>query len=519
NAIGGSIILNNITNDFVGAIHANATYDIEIYNSNSTVLGNVTGVNFQFISAGGSITQIANSSLLISGTTNLTASGNTITLNSPTNNFNGNVSAFAADIALRDSNAIQFGQIRTTGNLTITSAGAISQPSGNVITGGTANFITSGTGVNGNITLDSSTNDFNILTACGTNLTLAEQNNATLNNIFISGTVNITAANVATINSPYSAANTVVSGGTVVTSYQLSTNLTVAGGTANILTGGNVTGSAIRSSGSLISNGSFGSLSLNGGTLYTTSNGTLVRGNLAFGAGSTWNATGPSKANFSMISVNGGVSINSGAILTLTVPGNMSYPEGLTLINQSGSSLISQTSGFSGLPQGSFFTSNNTALQINYNGQAGNYTANSSGNDLIVRLSTRFIDVMTQCLTTTANSSFAGGLKFRVVGGAGNSTVVANVPITIILPANVNYSNTASGRFDNANAANRSITVYTDSNGNATVPIWANENPGPFQVNITQADDTSITNYPFMGVIGVAVQQQSRNRSFVRYMD
>ncbi|MFM7128596.1 MAG: dockerin type I repeat-containing protein, partial [bacterium] len=198
---------------------------------------------------------------------------------------------------------------------------------------------------------------------------------------------------------------------------------------------------------------------------------------------------------------------------------NMSYPEGLTLINQSGSSLISQTSGFSGLPQGSFFTSNNTALQINYNGQAGNYTAASSGNDLIVRLSTRYIDVMTQCLTTTANSSFAGGLKFRVVGGAGNGTVVANVPITVILPANVNNSNTASGRFDNANAANRSITVYTDSNGNATVPIWANENPGPFQVNITQADDTSITNYPFMGVIGVAVQQQSRNRSFVRYMD
>jgi hypothetical protein len=51
------------------------------------------------------------------------------------------------------------------------------------------------------------------------------------------------------------------------------------------------------------------------------------------------------------------------------------------------------------------------------------------------------------------------------------------------------------------------------------VPVWANRNPGPFQANITQTDDASIYNYPYMGVIGVALQRQSINRSYVRYMD
>jgi hypothetical protein len=195
----------------------------------------------------------------------------------------------------------------------------------------------------------------------------------------------------------------------------------------------------------------------------------------------------------------------------------MIYGDGLTLINKTSSGYIS--GNFSGLAQRQKFTSNGAPLQINYNGSAGNYLPNSSGNDLIVRVATGNISVTSTNLTTNANSSFAGGLQFRILGGTNNTTGVANVPVIITLPADVTNCNIASGRFDNANFSNRSITLYTDSNGNITVPVWANNNPGPFQANITQTDDASIYNYPYMGVIGVALQRQSINRSNVRYMD
>jgi hypothetical protein len=79
--------------------------------------------------------------------------------------------------------------------------------------------------------------------------------------------------------------------------------------------------------------------------------------------------------------------------------------------------------------------------------------------------------------------------------------------------------NIATGRFDNANASNRTVTVLSDLNGNISVPVWAGSEPGAFQVNITQSDNSSVNSNPYMGVVGLAVQRQSINRSFVRYLD
>jgi hypothetical protein len=49
--------------------------------------------------------------------------------------------------------------------------------------------------------------------------------------------------------------------------------------------------------------------------------------------------------------------------------------------------------------------------------------------------------------------------------------------------------------------------------------VWAGSEPGAFQVNITQSDNSSVNSNPYMGVVGLAVQRQSINRSFVRYLD
>ncbi|MFM7316761.1 MAG: beta strand repeat-containing protein, partial [bacterium] len=361
----GNITLGNITNGFLGTVTANGT-NLTIWDAVPTkaagniTLGDIRATGFLDVKTpNGTITQ-GLGTVIVGGTTSLLATGN-VTMNMAGNNFAGVITANGTNITIVNVNATALGTVTASGDLTVRSTGgAVTQSGGYLSSTGTANFVTTSPGPNGNITLGNTSNDFNILTACGTNLTLAELNNVTLNNLAISGTVNITAANAATISGSFSPANTVVSGGTVLANGLLTTNLTVAGGAANIQTGGNVTGAAVLSSGNLTSNGAFGSLTLNGGTLYTTSTGTVVRGALAFNNGSVWNASGANKNDFSRINANGAVTIQSAANLTLTAPGsaNLLYSEGLTLINNTGGSNISQTTGFANLPQNTIFTSN-----------------------------------------------------------------------------------------------------------------------------------------------------------------
>ncbi|MFM7591143.1 MAG: hypothetical protein ACKO85_05050, partial [Isosphaeraceae bacterium] len=131
-------------------------------------------------------------------------------------------------------------------------------------------------------------------------------------------TVNFFSGNFINVNANFNSANINVSGGNLVTLSRLTTNLTILGGTANIQTGGNVTGAAVVNSGSLTSNGAFGSLTMNNGTtLYTSSTGSVVNGNLTFANGSIWNATGSSLSNFSKISTTGLVTIQPTANLTI----------------------------------------------------------------------------------------------------------------------------------------------------------------------------------------------------------
>jgi hypothetical protein len=437
-ATGGNIILTNTTNDFVGGIYANATNHIEIYNSNASILGNISAASFRFISAGGNISQVSGTSISVAGLSDLLASGNSIILNQPTN-------------------------------------------------------------------------DLGTLSATAQNLTIAESNNLSLTNITISSTVNITLANQVSVVSGYVAPLTIIGNGTLATSAQIQTNLTISGGAANIQTGGNVTGATVVNSGSLYSNGSFSTVVLNNGTLYTTGSGTTVQSAFTINNNATWVAGGGSLADFGRIT-SPSLTISPNSSLIVNLPQKLNYGNSLTIIDNTGSSAISGT--FSGLPQNTIFVTNGTtatAVKLNY--LAG------TGNDMQVTVPGGIINVLTTNLTATANSQYASNLTFRVLGGPGNTTGIANVPFTITLPADSQNSNTASARFDQANVSNRSVSVVSDVNGNVSVPLWANNNPGVFQVNITKSDEPSVYSYPFMGVVGVAVQRQSINRSTVRYLD
>ncbi|MFM7591144.1 MAG: hypothetical protein ACKO85_05055, partial [Isosphaeraceae bacterium] len=197
----------------------------------------------------------------------------------------------------------------------------------------------------------------------------------------------------------------------------------------------------------------------------------------------------------------------------------MVYGNGVTLIDQSGSTLINQSTGFANLPQRTIFTNNNNTLVMNYNGAAGNYTFNSNGVDLVVTVAPGKIQVLSPNITGTAGQQFTSNLNIRVISDFLNPIGIPGIPVMITLPGNITNTNTASARFDSSNYTNQTITVTSDSNGNISIPLWANNNPGPFQANITNLYNTAEYNYPYMGVMGVAVQQQSINRSFVRYMD
>jgi hypothetical protein len=158
----GNITLNNSTNNFysTGSISCFGTKVI-IVNNNATVMGssNISGC-LSINSPAGSITQLSGSTIVVSGPANFVATSNSISLTSPTNNFNI-FNASGSDIAANDTNTISLGSIAASGNLTINAAnitlisnisttGGSQTYNGNVIVNGNISINTG----NGNLTIN-----------------------------------------------------------------------------------------------------------------------------------------------------------------------------------------------------------------------------------------------------------------------------------------------------------------------------------------------------------------------------
>jgi hypothetical protein len=481
---------------------------------------------------------------MATGNTSLTASGNAITLNTSTNDFVGNISATGTDISIRNSNATLLGAVSAS-SLTVNSTGGqVSQVLGSGLTvSGLATFTASGN----NVTVSESTNDFQNLTVTALNLTLADSNNITLQNINIGNTVNITTADQVNLAGSYSAGLTLLNVATLNSSQQMQTALTVNSGTANlaaasnitgatILNGGNLTnagrlsgvftqnngtanmqtgavttGLATLAGGSLTSNATFnGGLTATGGTLYTLRNGTSTT-NLNFGAAAVWNANGSSLTDFGTITANGSVTIASGANLTLAVP-PMLCNQSITLINKTGSGAVSGS--FSGLAQDTYFSRSGMPLAITYTGGVGS-------NDVIVTDTPRLMIITGGNNQTAASGAqFGSNLTIQVMGGAANETPVNGANVIFQLPVQLSNCNIASGYFNSVNnVANLTANVLTDSNGNASLQLSGGVNSGPFNVQPVVNDFRGVYNTYNLGVVGLAVQKQSINRSNVRYLD
>ncbi|MEO9204142.1 MAG: filamentous hemagglutinin N-terminal domain-containing protein [Gammaproteobacteria bacterium] len=210
--------------------------------------------------------------LTIGGTTTLTAgSTQDITLNSIGNDFSTITINSGNNIAVTDINSLNFGASTITGDLDVISGGAITD-SAAISVGG----ITTLSAGSNNITLDSSTNDFNVVSITdGNDVILRDANNLIFGNISITG--NLTLTNSGAVTQDVSSA-LLVNGANKIATF--------AAGVANDITlnnTGNDFTSVVISSGNNINlrdvnNLQFGSAtSTINGTLDLTTNGNITQ--------------------------------------------------------------------------------------------------------------------------------------------------------------------------------------------------------------------------------------------------
>jgi hypothetical protein len=160
-AIDQDAALNSSTNDFVGSVaftnaNGGSWRDVAILDAQGgLVLADIAATGALTVQSDrGPITQAANVALSIGGISSFVASANgpnsgaaDIAIDNPGNNFNGVVNLDGANVTVRDSNALQLGQINAAGNLDVQAAGNVDMAFADVA--GTLNINTGG----GNLSL------------------------------------------------------------------------------------------------------------------------------------------------------------------------------------------------------------------------------------------------------------------------------------------------------------------------------------------------------------------------------
>ncbi|MBD2120539.1 filamentous hemagglutinin N-terminal domain-containing protein [Trichocoleus sp. FACHB-262] len=154
---------------------------------------NTTNANNLNINATGAITQTGD--LTVGGTTTLAAGANDITLDRAGNNFNTVQVTSDKNVTLNDTNALKFGTSDITGNLNVTTKGAITQ-TGDLTIGGTTSLASGNTN---NITLMGANNFNTVQINSGNDVSLNDVNVVNLGTSTVSGDLNVTGA---TINIP-----------------------------------------------------------------------------------------------------------------------------------------------------------------------------------------------------------------------------------------------------------------------------------------------------------------------------
>jgi hypothetical protein len=450
-AVNGNIIMTNLTNDFVGGIYANASNIIEIYNSNLTILGNISATSFNMTSAGGNITQILGTDVRVTDTSNFVATGNAIILSEPTNNF-GTLTANGTDITIVDAGTVDLGLI-TANSLTVIAGGAISQSAGaNVTT--ESNFTASGN----TITLNQASNDLGNVTSNGI-LTISSGNLTTLN--VVGGTANISGGTIS---------------GTTTTSVNLNqTNGTINGlivnGNISNLSGGMFTGNANVTTGTLISSINLGSLTV----------GVSGTANLTGGSVTTGNVT---SAGALITAINlGNVTVSAGSVKVTTGTTNITAGSG-TSANVTGGTLISAAS-LTSLTIGAAGTANISAGTIGATTNDGNL--NGSGGTFASIASSNSTNLTGGTVAVTGLSNVTAG-TFAANATLGNMTVATGA-IANLTAGSANVTDVTGRLFSAANM--NSLNVLTSGVANISGGV-VNAVSSVATLNVTGGNITSL---------------------------
>ena len=345
-ATGQTVTLTQAGNDFSGTIGVNAK-DLSLTDANALALSASTLSGNATLSAGGAVTQTG--ALVVSGTTTVSASGQSVALSSSANDFGGAVSVTAASLSLRDASALVLGTATVGGNLSLIAGGALSQ-TGVLSVAGTTAITATGQ----NVSLTNVSNDFvGAVSSTANTLALADSNALVLGASTVGNTLSVTTGGALTQSGALSVAGTSVinSVGQDVTLNNAANDFTgavsIAARNASLtdtnalsLGASTITGAAVALAGGALTQ--TGALTISGAATVSASGGDLALDNVGNDFQSTVSATGAAVSlrdanDLSLSALSSGankaVAVHAGGLLTLPAADINTGTANLTLVS------------------------------------------------------------------------------------------------------------------------------------------------------------------------------------------
>ncbi len=465
-ATANNITLTNAGNDFSTVLVSSAV-NVTLVDANAIDLGASVISGTLDVTTSGAITDSGN--LSVTGTATFVAgAANDITLNSAGNDFSTVFTTTANNVTLVDVNAIAFEGGTISGNLIVTSNGAITN-SASMTVGGTATFTA---GAANNITLNGVSDFATFRVVSGNNVAVYDLNGIDLGASTISGTFDVTASGDVTDSGAL-----VVTG---TTQFFVTDNITLdnAGNDFSTVvnTSGNTSMTIVDVNGIDLGPTNVGILSITAGGAITDSGPILPTGMATFAAGAANNITLDNSNDFSTVSIVSGnnVTLNDINALDLgvsTVSGTLDVTTA-GAITDSGEVVVSGTTTLTAGAANDITLDNAndfSTLSIT----SGNSVTLNDINALDLGVST-----VSGTLDITADGTISQSGALSVTGGA-TFTATSGGDVMLTDGGNdfstVSASTTAAGEVQITDSNSITVDTITTAGGNVTVTADTND--------------------------------------------
>ena len=178
------------SNDFGTLDVDGSVTNLAVTDSDDLILAAVTTSGTLQVTAGGALTD--SGTIVAGGATTISNTGNTVVLDDASNNFAA-IGVTGSDVTLVDTNAIDLAATTTTGTLSVTAGGAVSD-SGTIVAGGATTISNAGN----TVILDDAANNFTAIGVTGSTVTLVDVNAVDLATTTATGGLSVTAGGAIT---------------------------------------------------------------------------------------------------------------------------------------------------------------------------------------------------------------------------------------------------------------------------------------------------------------------------------